>query len=292
MIVRILGIILPVFLIVAVGYGYGRWRRPDLAAFNRVQLDVLVPMLVFSALASKDFDLAGNQALLAGGIAVVLGSGLLAWPVCALLREDPRTFVPPMMFNNCGNMGLPLAVLAFGAQGLGPAVALFMASNVLHFTLGVRIVNPGASLWAVLRSPIVLATAAGSVFALSRIVVPDPLMLTLRMLGEASIPMMLFSLGVRMLSINLRGWTLGLVATVVCPVGGLIAAWVVAPWLGLDDRQYGLLMLFASLPPAVLNFLVAEQYQQEPDKVASIVLFGNLGALVFVPVGLAMGLAR
>jgi hypothetical protein len=36
--------------------------------------------------------------------------------------------------------------------------------------------------------------------------------------------------------------------------------------------------------------MVAEQYQQEPEKVASIVLIGNLAALVFVPAGLWFGL--
>ena len=46
-----------------------------------------------------------------------------------------------MMFNNCGNMGLPLAVLAFGEAGLSPMVALFTISNLLHFTLGVWIVD-------------------------------------------------------------------------------------------------------------------------------------------------------
>jgi predicted permease len=44
------------------------------------------------------------------------------------------------------------------------------------------------------------------------------------------------------------------------------------------------------LPPAVFCFMVAERYRQEPDKVASIVLLGNLAALAFVPVGLWMGL--
>jgi predicted permease len=290
MFVRILGIILPVFLIVAIGYGYGRRARPDMRAFNRIVLDVLVPLLVFSALASKDFDLIANRALLVGSIVVVLGSGLLAWPVCLLIGEDPKTFVPPMMFNNCGNMGLPLSVLAFGAAGLGPAVALFIVSNLLHFTLGARIVSPQASMWAVFRSPIVLATVIGTIFALLHVPVPPEIMLTVKLMGDATIPLMLFSLGVRLLSIDLRGWALGLVAAVVCPVGGLLAAWLIAPWLGLNATQYGLLMLFASLPPAVLNFLVAEQYQQEPEKVASIVLFGNLGALVFVPIGLAAGL--
>jgi hypothetical protein len=54
--------------------------------------------------------------------------------------------------------------------------------------------------------------------------------------------------------------------------------------------QRGQMYLFASLPPAVFCFMVAEQYKQEPDKVASIVLLGNLAALAFVPLGLWMGL--
>ena len=41
-----------------------------------------------------------------------------------------------MMFNNCGNMGLPIAALAFGPVGLSAMVALFTVSNLLHFTLG------------------------------------------------------------------------------------------------------------------------------------------------------------
>ena len=51
---------------------------------------------------------------------------------------------------------------------------------------------------------------------------------------------------------------------------------LLAPLLGLDRTQQGLLILFGCLPPAVLNFMVAEQYRQEPGKVASIVLIGNV----------------
>jgi malate permease and related proteins len=65
---------------------------------------------------------------------------------------------------------------------------------------------------------------------------------------------------------------------------------VLSPVLGLDDAQLGLLILFGCLPPAVLNFMVAEQFRQEPGKVASIVLIGNLLSIVFVPLGLSIAL--
>ena len=60
-----------------------------------------------------------------------------------------------MMFNNCGNMGLPLAVLAYGAAGFSPMVALFTISNLLHFTLGVWIINHHARFRNLARNPIV-----------------------------------------------------------------------------------------------------------------------------------------
>lgn len=50
------------------------------------------------------------------------------------------------------------------------------------------------------------------------------------------------------------------------------------------------MMLFAALQPAVMQFLLAERYHQEPEKVAAIILLGNALALVFVPLALALGL--
>src|SRR5829696_5758993 len=104
--------------------------KPDMSSVNAISM---------SALSSKSFDVTGSGRLMLGSVGIVLGSGLLALPVARWLRLSPRTFVPPMMFNNCGNMGLPLAVLAFGQQGFSAMVALFTISNLLHFTLGVWI---------------------------------------------------------------------------------------------------------------------------------------------------------
>ncbi len=56
--------------------------------------------------------------------------------------------------------------------------------------------------------------------------------------------------------------------------------------------QDGQLLLFAALPPAVLNYLIAERYDQEPEQVATLVLIGNLGSLVAVPVALYFILPR
>jgi predicted permease len=290
MLERLAGIILPVFSIIALGWLYA-WRvKPDMATVNRISMNVLAPALVFSALASKDFDVAANRMLLVGSVAVVVGSGLLAWPVARIMREQARTFVPPMMFNNCGNMGLPLAVLAYGSAGFAPMVALFTISNLLQFTLGVWILDHHARFGNLLRNPIVIATVLGFAFAIAHPPMPEWLIVAIRLVGDALIPMMLLSLGVRLYETSFGAWRIGVVGGIVCPLTGLAIAMLLAPVLGLDPMQQGLLILFGCLPPAVLNFMVAEQFGQEPGKVASIVLIGNLLSIVFVPLGVAIAL--
>lgn len=299
MVERITGIIFPVFLIIGVGYAYARLRgvtvKSDMAAVNRVSMEVLCPLLVFTALAAKDFDVMHNSTLILAGLLICVGSGLLAWPVARLLGYDVRTFVPPMMYNNCGNMGLPLAVLAFGVAGLSAAVALFMAANLVYFSVGIKIIETGngrprTAFFKFLGSPMMLAMLSGMVFAVAHISLPAPLFQALKLLGDACIPIMLFALGVRMLDVNFKSWHIGLVGAIVCPVAGLAIAWMLDGILPLTQMQRGQMYLFAALPPAVFCFMVAERYQQEPDKVASIVLLGNLAALVFVPIGLWLGL--
>lgn len=295
---RIVSIILPVFIIIAIGYVYGRLRgnavQADMAPVNRLTTEVLCPLLVFTALAAKEFDIVHNASLILAGALISLGSGVLAWPVAKLFGYDTRSFVPPMMYNNCGNMGLPLAMLAFGQASLSAAVALFAAGTIIYFTAGIKVIEHGreqrASLFRLLTSPMMAAMIIGLVFALLHLPVPQQLMYAMKLLGEAAIPLMLFSLGVRMLDVSFRSWHVGLVGAVVCPVGGLAVAWLLDLVLHLTPVQRGQMYLFAALPPAVFCFMIAEQYKQEPDRVAAIVLMGNLAAVVFVPAGLWLGL--
>lgn len=51
-----------------------------------------------------------------------------------------------------------------------------------------------------------------------------------------------------------------------------------------------MLLVFGALPPAVLNYVFAECYHQRPAKIAPIVMLGNLGALLFIPLALALTL--
>jgi predicted permease len=290
MLLRIVSIIFPLFAIVLAGWLYGRRHRPDMALANQLNLDVFVPALVFAALAGKSFELQTYWLLAAGGVLVVLGSGLAAWPLARLLRVEAKTFLPPMMFNNSGNMGLPLAVLAFGEAALPAAVVLFLVENLLHFSLGVWMLDHRARLVTLWRMPMMLAALAGLAVSLTGLTLWPPLATAIRMLGDISIPLLLFTLGVRLADASFHAWGVGLAGAVARPLLGVLIAWGAGLALGLPPRHQAMLLVFGALPPAVLNYVFAERYRQEPDKVASIVMVGNVAALLFIPLALAIAL--
>lgn len=290
MLLRIVAIIFPVFAIVAAGFFYARRKQPDMRFANQLNMDVFVPALVFAALSSKSFDLTAYWSLAAGALVVVLGSGLLGWPLARLLKIDIRTFLPPMMFNNSGNMGLPLMLLAFGEQALPAAVVLFFVENALHYSLGTWMLDHRARLWNLWRVPVIAASLAGLAVSLLKVELWSPLHTAIKMLGDVSIPLLLFSLGVRLTRSGIRDLKIGLIGAAACPLAGMALAFQAAPLLGLEGTQRGMLLVFGALPPAVLNYIFAELYRQEPEKVASIVMLGNVAALFFVPVALAIAL--
>ncbi|MES1945111.1 putative permease [Salinisphaera sp. PC39] len=280
---RILEITLPVFGIVLLSYLYGRWRPTDMSAANRLNLVLFIPALIFYALTERTGgDFAPGSAAL-GAAAVILGSGLLAWPVARLAGWQVRTLVPNAMFNNCGNLGIPLAVLAFGDGALAVAIVLLVTSTALQFTLGLWLFSGRLDLPGLARHPMVLATAAGVTAMALDWHAPAILLPGIEMLGEVAIPLMLVALGMRLATGGFGDWRIGLAGGLLAPATGLAVA---LPWVWLTDPGPGLaanLILFAALPPAVMNFMLADQFRQEPDAVAAIVAVGNVLALAVVP---------
>jgi predicted permease len=286
MLLRIIAIIFPVFAIIAAGYFYARRKRPDMSFANQLNMDIFVPALVFAALVNKSFSLGEYWPLAVGAAAVVIGSGLMAWPVASLMKVPTNTFVPPMMFTNTGNMGIPLLVLAFGEAALPAAVMIFLVENLLHYALGTWMLDHHAKWWNLWRVPVILASIAGLAVSVAGVVLWQPLLMAIKMLGDVCIPLLLFSLGVRLAASSAQDWRLGIAGAVFCPLSGMLLAFAAGAALDLSVEQRGMLLVMGALPPAVLNYIFAEKYGQEPAKVASIVVIGNVASLAFVPLAL------
>jgi len=290
MLFRIVSIVFPVFLIVMVGFGYGRRFKPDMQAANQLNMQVFLPALIFMVLAGKTFNLVDNTGIAIGCLMVVVASGVLTWPVAKVLGFDPKTLVLPAMINNVGNMGLPLMLLTFGQEALGAAVVLMLVVTVAQFMLGSWLLS-GRFAWSMFwREPLMVASLLGVAYSLAGVTVWPPLMAAIKLIGDISIGLMIFSLGVRLSSARLGAWRIGVVGAIVTPVTGMLAAWAFGAVFDLRTMDRDILFVFGALPPAVSNFIFAERYQQEPDKVASIVMIGNAMALFFIPLALALRL--
>ena len=283
---QVFEIVFPIFAIVLLGYLYARRHGPDMASANRLNLDIFTPALIFSVLSGEGFELSRYAELAGAALLVVLGSGVVAWPFARLFGYQSKMFLPPMMFNNSGNMGLPLALFAFGEQALPAAMILFLVENTLHFTVGNAMLTGHLNPLKLLRMPMLQATLAGIVVAVWQLRIPAPLHEAIDLLGQIAIPLMLFALGVRMTGVDLSDWRIGMAGALLCPLSGLLVAWLVTRSIALPGIQAEQLLVFAVLPPAVLNFMLAERYQIEPRKVASIVLLGNAASLLVLPAAL------
>ena len=281
---RIVAVIFPIFSIVAVGYIYSRYYRPDMSTGNRINMDIFTPALIFDIMSASDFSLVNYVGLAGAGVLVILGSGLIAWPLARLFDFQWKTFVPPMMFTNSGNMGVPLILLAFGEAALPAAIVLFALENFLHFTLGQQMINHRTSMVSLIKNPMVIATIGGIGFSVIGVSLSETVRLPVHMLGQIAIPLMLFSLGARLTEIDFKDWKIGVVSALVCPLSGLLIAILILPLFSLPAEQVPVLILFSILPPAVLNYMVAEKFNQQPQLVASMVLIGNLSSLATIPI--------
>lgn len=290
LVIRIFIVLFPLFVIVMVGYLYARTRPTDMTTANHITMNIFGPALLFRVLCDESFNIADYQSLALATILILCGSGVVALPLVRWFGLKTKTFVPSMMFVNAGNMGLPVALFAFGEVGLSVAVLFLMITATLNFTLGIYIVSQRASFFSLLKLPLIQAALTGLIINVTQVEIPTLLLTPIEMLGDCAIPMMLFSLGVRLQTLDLTHWQIGLLGAILRPLLGVLMFLVVRPWFTLTPVQAGGLLIFAMLPPAIVNYIIAEQYQQEPHKVAAIVMVGNVMSFISLPIALAFAL--
>ena len=285
-------IMFPLIAIVSVGFFIGVRKHPELDSINDVNLHVFIPALVFSSLLQQQFEFKEFALLGLSGLGLVLLTAVIAIPLAKLFNIQYRTIAPPMMFHNAGNIGLPLMSLALGPKGLAAGLILFLVGNITHFGLGSYLLEQNAKWIRSLTSPAILAAVLALFLQAQSIQVASFIILPIQMLGSIAVPLMLFSLGVQLAKANFDFWKLGLLVGILTPAIGVALALIIATFVPLEKTQIGALILFGALPPAVMNFLFAKRYQQEPTKVSAIVLVGNLFAIIALPLALLFVLPR
>lgn len=287
---KIASITLPIFTLVLVGFLYSRRVKPDLGGANKLVVDLALPVLIFISLSAKTFNPISALSFSGASIALIVVSGLIAWPLTKLSGATQQAFLPCVMFTNVGPIGIPLIALAYGPEGMATAVVLLVISNVLHFTLGASVMSGKVDWRMVYANPLVWATVLGVASSQFQWVLPDWVQTSCTMIGSVLVPMMLMSLGSRLASSQIADAWVGIQSGILILIVRLAAVFLVLWLIPLQGLERGALILFACLPSAVFNFMLADKFQVEPNKVASTVIVGHLLSLVFLPLGIWLAL--
>ena len=291
MIAELLSIIAPTFLCVAIGFVWSRRGAAyDRALITDLIMNIGAPCLVFSQLVSLD----GGAAEVAriAGIALVAMSlfAALGGAVLLLAGLPLRTYLPPLVFANTGNLGLPLCLFALGPEGLALAVGYFAATSIAHFTVGVAIWSGRPALRESLTNPLALATLIAAVVVLSGVPVPGFVLDTTRLLGGFTIPLMLLTLGVSIGQMHVARLPRPLALAVMRLGMGAGVGVALAAVFSLEGAARSVVIIDCAMPAAVFNYLMAQRYERSPEEIASVVVLSTLLAFALLPAWLAFAL--
>lgn len=288
MILQILEITAPVFILAAVGFGWARRGAPyDIAFATRLGTGLAMPCLVFSTLVRAEIspaafrDMATATLLLYGSFAVVFGIGY--W----ITGMRQRTFLMPTVMNNAGNLGLGVAFYAFGPDGLALAIVLFAIMVSIQFSIGVWFVAGKGRRGDALRQPMIWAAVFGVAFTMAGIRPPVFIDNSIALIGQMGIPLMILTLGVSISRIKVGSIARAVVIALMRYVTALTIAIGLATALGLTGLVFSILVLQAIMPAPVTNYLIALQYDAEPEEVAGLVVVSTALSAFLVPLTLA-----
>lgn len=281
---QLTAIILPVLICAGLGFTWARMRRPfDHDFVTRIVSLIGTPCLVAHSLISLHVE-RKQLGEMAGATALVFClMFVLGIVVLRVLRLPNHSYLPAVVFSNSGNMGLPLALFAFHESGLALAVVYFAISASLQFSLGISIAAGTANFARLLRVPVLYAVIGSLIIIMTGVEPPSFVDNTLQILGGLTIPLMLMALGVSLADLKVNSLPRNLLLALVRLGGGFLASLLVAWSLHLEPAARGVLLIQASMPVAVFNFLFAKQYQREPADVAAMVVISTLLSFISLP---------
>jgi predicted permease len=290
-------VVLPVLLIAAIGYALGRFKSIDLGSITTMSVSVLVPAVVFDSLtrAALPRDVFGRLALHV--LVQLVCIGLLAVAVAAVLgwdRAERAALLLATLFSNSGNMGLPIALFAFGPPGLALAGGWFAVQAVSLHTLGVWIAAHARTggteaLRQLFRLPIFYAVIAGIAVNGTGWSLPAPVAKVSQLLANGSIAVLLLLLGVQLSRLRPKAEAAGAsVASAIRLLAAPPIAWLTGTMLGLEGAALGVAILQSSMPSAVTAALWATEFDARPGLVSASVVVTTLASVVTLTVLLAV----
>jgi predicted permease len=284
LVLQIAGIIAPLFVIAGIGYLWGRSIRPfDTTIVGMLTLNFGVPALIFSTLTKLEVSL-GQFGEMVGIFALFLVANLAIGAVLLkAFKLEVGAFLPAISFPNNGNMGLPLCLFAFGDTGLALGISIFVLMSTANVTIGFAFASGKWSLASTLKTPHLWVIAGALIFMTAEIPPPRWIANTAEIIGGMSIPLMLIALGVSLSRLEVRDFKqsvwLGLARLAIGFGLGVGLAWA----FDLEGAARGVLILQCTMPPAVMNYILAARFDRQASGVAGVVVVSTFMSLLTLP---------
>jgi predicted permease len=281
---QLIPIIAPVMICALLGYGWARSGLPFEREFlTRIIMNIGSPCLILNGITGLDVDPQAFGSMLIISITILVTCSLIGAAVLLLAGQPLRSYLPPVVFGNTGNLGLPLCLFAFGGEGLGLAIAVYLIYSVTQFVFG-PLVQGREPAWKTLaKTPMIYAALIGIALLVTDTPLPETIANTLQLLGGLAIPLMLLALGYSLASFRVQRPGIALGLAVFRLTLGFGVGVGVSELFDLTGAMRGVVIIESAMPLAVFNYLLAARYDRHPQDIAGAILISTLFSFLSMP---------
>jgi len=285
---KLVEVLFPVFSTVAIGYWYGK-KDPkfDTKFITTFAGNVGLPCAIFYFLTSSniEFDLFLRFSYyITLYVAIFAFIGII---ILKILNKDIYRLLPPLILPNTGNMGMPICLFAYGKMGIALATATTAMILVFHFSIGILLASRKFSIKPLINCLPIYALIISLFFVYFKIPAPKFLQNTTFLLGYSTIFLVLMSLGVALSKLKVFFFKETLIYSLIRVLIGPLIGFGFVKFFNLTGVEAGVMFIQASMPSAILTYLVAKIYSPKKitDSIASTVAlstFLSFFTLIFV----------
>jgi len=282
----LLNIILPVFIVIFIGYLLGKITKMDVSAIVNVVFYIGLPALVFTSLLSEKIVLLGAVKIWSAAIIITFGCGAVAWVVFRIIRQKHSGLYIPISLMNAAYIPFPLMHLVYGSEGLFAATLFYIPNALLMFSWGLYIAAGKywkESIKEVFKAPTIYTAVAGLTFNLLNVAVSEFIVKPLNLISMMVIPLVLLVLGCNLSAVKITSLPTTFLASFIRVVVGLLFGFLTVNLFDLTGVLRAVVILGSAMPAAVNASLLAAKYKNEADLVSSVVFVTTIASLVVIP---------
>lgn len=285
MLIELFNVVSPVLFISLIGFIWVK-RDYDFPTdfVTRINMNLGAPCLVFVGLLGLREDISAMTTFMFAALVAIIILLIVAAIFVYLTGLPRRGYIIALSSSNCGNMGIPLSLFAFGNIGMSYAIAFYVVGSIFQYTVSLLISHGNMKASELLRLSLLWGILAAGFFIATDTEPPKWLMNTTELLAGIMIPLMLLALGASLA--RLQVIKLGKIATIgaLKMIAGIGIGIIVADWFGFTGIDRNVMILQMSMPVAVFSYLLAARYNRNPDEVASLIFVTTLMSIALVPV--------